>query len=261
MSSTLTSPATGRQATPQERIAVLPRISLEDINDAAALQTRVDRKYILDRPQLSLLLSNLEDRLAALEVDGQRSFGYESVYFDTPDLECFRSAAHKRRKRFKVRTRSYVDSRTTMLEVKTKGQRSATVKTRQPHPFGSRAELDGSARRFIEQQVCRPGLAETLCPVLTTRYDRITVVDLDDVARITIDVGLRCISSTGVTTGLDDAFVVETKSAGPPSAADRELWAEGIRPSRISKFGTGMAALHPSLPSNKWHQTLNRHFR
>ena len=97
--------------------------------------------------------------------------------------------------------------------------------------------------------------------MLTTRYDRITVVDLDDVARITIDVGLRCISSTGVTTGLDDAFVVETKSAGPPSAADRELWAEGIRPSRISKFGTGMAALHPSLPSNKWHQTLNRHFR
>jgi len=55
-------------------------------------------------------------------------------------------------------------------------------------------------------------------------------------------------------------FVFETKSAGPPSFFDRLLWTHGIRPVRISKFCTGLAALHPELPSNKWRRTLNRYF-
>jgi hypothetical protein len=54
--------------------------------------------------------------------------------------------------------------------------------------------------------------------------------------------------------------VVETKSANLPSQSDRWLWAHGIRPSRISKFCTGLAALHPELPANKWHRTLQKHW-
>lgn len=246
--------------TPLDRVTSLPAISLADLNDAAALQTRVDRKYILDGTQLLSLLYGLRTRLAALDIDGQRSFSYESVYFDTPALESYRSAAHKRRQRFKVRTRSYLDTRTTMLEVKTRGHRNATVKNRQPHRFEQRSHLDDDAQRFVNTTVGRAGLAATLTPVLTTCYDRMTVVDLDDVARMTIDADLRCIASSGGSVGLPDHFVVETKSSGAPSAADRRLWAYGIRPTKISKFGTGMAALDPSLPSNKWHRTLNRYF-
>jgi len=245
---------------PEEQISALPGISLDALNDAAALQTRVDRKYILDAAELSALLNVLPDRLAALEIDGQRSFGYESVYFDTPDLESFASAAYKRRKRFKVRTRSYIDARTTMLEVKTRGHRGGIVKTRQAHGFDHRAQLDRHGWDFVDRLLGRYGFAETLQPVLSTRYDRMTVVDLDDVTRMTIDSGLRCTATSGNSVGLD-AFIVETKSTGSPSVADRELWALGVRPSRISKFGTGMAALDPSLPSNRWNRILNRYFR
>ncbi len=245
---------------PAELVVALPGISLDQINDAAALQTRVDRKYLLGAVQLSALLAPLDGRLAALEIDEQRSFGYESVYFDTPDLESFRSTAYKRRKRFKVRTRSYLDSRTTMLEVKTKGNRGATVKTRQTLTFGSRSELDDKAEDFVDLLLGRPGLAATLKPVLTTHYRRMTLVDLDDVARLTIDSGLRWTGTTGNSISLD-RYIVETKSAGSPSVADRQLWALGIRPSKISKFGTGMAVLDQSLPSNKWNRTLNQHFR
>ena len=41
---------------------------------------------------------------------------------------------------------------------------------------------------------------------------------------------------------------------------DRELWRRGHRPATVSKYGTGMTALHPSLPSNCWNRVLARHF-
>ena len=34
----------------------------------------------------------------------------------------------------------------------------------------------------------------------------------------------------------------------------------GVRPSSVSKYAVGVAALHPELPSNLWHQTLRRYF-
>lgn len=57
---------------------------------------------------------------------------------------------------------------------------------------------------------------------------------------------------------LDGAVILETKSGSASGPLDRHLWAHGIRPSRISKFATGMAALCPELPANRWNRTLRR---
>ena len=54
--------------------------------------------------------------------------------------------------------------------------------------------------------------------------------------------------------------IIETKSGSAPSSADRTLWHHGYRPQRISKYATGLAALHPELPANRWHRVLDRHF-
>ena len=247
-------------ATGLEQVARLSPISLSDLNDAAVLQERVDRKYILTGPQVADLIERLAHRLAALEIDGRRSFGYESTYFDTVDLQSFHAAAFKRRHRYKVRTRTYLDSATTMLEVKTRGSWKMTVKRRQPHEFENRTALDRDAEAFIDSMLTSPGLAQTLSPTLTTGYQRTTLVDLDDVARITIDADLRFVDSDRRSSGLIDRFVLETKSTGSPSVTDRDLWGSGIRPDKISKYATGLAALHPELPSNKWRRTLQRHF-
>ena len=53
-----------------------------------------------------------------------------------------------------------------------------------------------------------------------------------------------------------DIAVVETKNPATPSPADRALWDAGYRPTRISKYATGMALLHPELPANRWYRTL-----
>lgn len=238
----------------------LPAISLSDLDQVAALQRRVDRKYILSSSDLAAMVGDLSSRLAALDIDGRRAFAYESVYFDTLDLESYRSSALRRRKRFKVRTRSYVDDRTTMLEVKTRGARQITVKDRRPHSFDQRTVLGPECFDFVETVTGRAGLASHLLPVLTTEYRRTTLVDLDDITRLTIDADLRCTDVKLDAVHLGSAYIVETKSAGAPSTADRWLWAHGIRPTKISKFGTGLAVLNPELPSNKWHRTINRHF-
>ncbi|HWS57738.1 MAG TPA: VTC domain-containing protein, partial [Actinotalea sp.] len=92
---------------------------------------------------------------------------------------------------------------------------------------------------------------------LTTRYRRTTVVDRTVPMRMTVDAKLVCESSAGVV-GLDGLVVLETKSAGRPTPADRWLWAAGHRPVSISKYCVGLAALDPGLPANRWTRTLAR---
>ena len=76
-----------------------PTISLAELNEKAALQTRVDRKYALTRSEAALVLAALDAGTRVLEIDGQQVSSYESVYFDTPDLLSYRLAAHARRRR------------------------------------------------------------------------------------------------------------------------------------------------------------------
>ncbi|NNF88923.1 MAG: molecular chaperone, partial [Acidimicrobiia bacterium] len=61
----------------------LPSVGLADLNNEAALLTRKDRKYLVPLEVARVLLA--QDGLLVLEIDGRRSFRYESVYFDTPD--------------------------------------------------------------------------------------------------------------------------------------------------------------------------------
>lgn len=80
----------------------LDAVDLEQLNAEAELQTRVDRKYMLQIAALPALLEHLPDGVRVLDIDGYRASSYESVYFDTPELTSFRLAAHARRRRFKI---------------------------------------------------------------------------------------------------------------------------------------------------------------
>ena len=96
------------------------------------MQTRMDRKYIVDADYAASVLAELPAEASVLEIEGQREFAYDSVYFDTPNLVSYYAAATDRPDRFKVRTRSYLDTNTCFLEVKTEGERAMTVKERIP---------------------------------------------------------------------------------------------------------------------------------
>jgi hypothetical protein len=182
------------------------------------------------------------------------------VYFDTPNRDSYLAAAHKRRRRFKVRTRSYLDSGLCSLEVKTRERRGLTEKYRLPYSIDRRAFLDGEALEFLNQFELVASLSAHLEPALTTRYERTTLLEPNSMSRITIDTNLQCETPIGSSISLPAAAVVETKTSGRPCAADRFLWSTHERPIKISKFGTGLAALTPGLPANKWNRVLRTHF-
>jgi hypothetical protein len=241
-------------------LETLDPIGLDELVEVASLQTRVDRKYIVARRELDLIFGGLEAGTRMLEIDGTRSFGYESVYFDTADLASFLGAAHRRRRRFKVRTRTYVDSAECYLEVKTPGGRDATVKERLEHDVSMPAELGLEGEEYAADLLDDVDVAG-LMPILRTSYKRGTLYLPSSKSRATIDLDLAWTLETGMRLELPHAAIVETKSGSTPSAVDRLLWRHHHRPVSISKYATGMAALVPTLPSNKWEPVLSTWFR
>ncbi|MEU4239786.1 polyphosphate polymerase domain-containing protein [Actinoplanes sp. NPDC026619] len=238
-------------------LATLEPISLDELLEKASLQTRVDRKYVLPLSEALDLPARLGGQARVLEIDGQRTFRYRSTYFDTHDLISFRLAAHRRRRRFKVRTRTYLDSALCWLEVKTEGYRGGTVKDRLPYQTCDH-ETVTPGRWFVDDILGTS--VGSLTPVLTTNYRRATLHVFADDSRVTIDTSLSWTDPSGFGLHLPQLAIVETKTRSAASPVDRLLWADGRRPVRISKYATGLAALRPELPANRWGRTLRRYF-
>ncbi|WP_422770823.1 polyphosphate polymerase domain-containing protein [Plantactinospora sp. WMMC1484] len=239
----------------------LAPIGLDELTERAALQTRVDRKYVLPVSEAHAVIGQVGPDTLALEIEGRRSFSYRSVYFDTPELTSYLLSAQRRRRRFKVRTRTYLDSAECWLEVKTRGPRGNTVKDRLPYPSDHETTLS-PGRRFVEDVLARESIEvgdRAFAPVLVTRYRRSTLFLAATVSRVTIDTELTW-EGAGEPLQLPDLAVIETKTGSTASCVDRLLWARGHRPTRISKYATGMAALRPDLPCTPWRRTLRRHF-
>lgn len=243
----------------------LPTISLTELAARAELLTRVDRKYLMPYTAAVDILATLAEVASTgqssqvLQVDGRTVSGYASTYFDTEDGESFWSTATARRRRWKVRTRSYLDSGDCWVEVKTRGPRGRTVKERTPHPRTYADRLTAPAVAFVTERLIAarahhgPFRAH---PVLHTTYDRSTVLLPDGCSRVTIDTGLTWQLPDGTVAAPRDLVILETKTTGPASSLDRALWRAGVRPSRLSKFGTGLALLDPDLPAHRWHRLL-----
>ena len=273
-------------------------ITLAELNSEASLLTRIDRKYLVPPGATQEVVNHLAPRAQVLQIDGLRHFRYASTYFDTPGLDAYFLAAYKRRRRYKIRTRTYLDSGLCFLEVKTCGARGSTVKRRMGYYADDASRLTGPGRAFVAACLAGAGVtgsaaarevAAALRPVLTTTYERTTLHLPRAEARATIDTALTwrrlgpaapAGSSAGTIVGVPmspqalrpahlaaainegepvsvaDIAVVETKNPATPSPADRALWEAGYRPTRISKYATGMALLHPELPANRWYRTL-----
>ncbi|NTW42371.1 MAG: VTC domain-containing protein, partial [Cellulomonadaceae bacterium] len=149
-------------------VDALTPIGLAEVQELADLQTRVDLKYLVPPELVEQLTADLLTGAEVLTIDGQTAFGYESVYFDTPDLDGYLDAAHQRRRRFKVRTRTYLDSGGCVLEVKTRGGRGETVKERTEHDPRASHVLDGAAREFAAALLGPSAPVAELVPTLTT---------------------------------------------------------------------------------------------
>lgn len=252
-------------------LGTLAPVGLDELAACAGLLTRLDRKYVLPVADLPLVFGGLGNDVRVLEIGGERQFGYRSLYFDTPSLDSYLGAARRRRRRFKLRIRTYLDSDghsgeysgEHFVEVKTRGPRGTTVKHRMPYD-GDPGRLDGEAREFADAVLAGAGIDSTgarFLPVLTTTYRRTTLLLPATLSRLTVDTALTWRLAEGsAVLRTPDRAIVETKAGRAGCGADRLLWSLRHRPCPVSKYGTGLAALRPELPAHRWLPVLRRHF-
>lgn len=225
-------------------------ISLDEVEDAAALQRRVDNKYLIGREQLTRLVAGLRREHQVLEIDGERASAYESIYFDTESLRCYEDHVAERRPRFKARSRLYQATGTCVFEVKLKLSDGETDKRHLDQSVKAHGRLTPAARDFLERTLADAGFeVGEIRPALITSFVRVTFASPSAGARLTSDFGVHFSLPDGPATRLrDDLSLVETKSEGGRSPADRLLAEMGACPRSFSKYQTGIQALAKGGP-------------
>ncbi|MFD8308359.1 polyphosphate polymerase domain-containing protein [Streptomyces sp. NPDC059690] len=237
--------------------------TLAEVDAAAALQHRTDRKYLVPLDLARDLVAQLADSHHVLDLAGRRTTSYLSTYFDTEQLGAWRAHVQRRRHRWKVRTRLYAEDGLCRVEVKTKDGRGATVKHALRVPATAYGALDAQTAQFVDDVLGGCGIPVTageLSPAAEVRYVRAALADLDHGTRVTLDGALTCHHDNRVA-ALDAGHVlIETKGSIRPAPADRLLLSLGARPAPLSKYIVGQSLLTPGLPDNDVRRLARTHF-
>lgn len=234
-------------------VSGLGAVGLAEVLERAERLERVDRKYLVSRAAADAFLRGLPQDFRVLTIDGRSSTSYTSIYFDTPDLDACRDHVQRRRRRWKVRSRMYVEDRLCRIEVKTKDGRGATMKAVAPSHPGRHGRLDGPEADFVADALAERGIGlgvERLQPSMEVDYRRVTLADTEHGLRVTLDWGVEC-RLDGGRVWLDESWVlVETKGGLRPSPADRALTAMGVRPRSFSKYVSAASLLRHDIADN-----------
>jgi hypothetical protein len=234
------------------RLHELPPVGLVDLMDQAAALHRVDRKYLVPVGVAAALVTALSPRHAVLTIDARRHTTYRSTYLDTATLSSSRDHQQQRRRRWKARSRLYVEDGLCRTEVKVRSARGATLKVYADSTPARYGRCGDHEVGFVHATLADHGFAAppVLAPTLEVGYQRATLADLAAGSRITLDTGVVG-TDGGSRMLLDPAFVVvETKGGPRPGVADRILLAGGHRPQSFSKYVATASLLRSDLPSN-----------
>ena len=85
-----------------------------------SLMERIDKKYIIALTDLGSVMKELSQDYFVLSINNNSLFTYDNIYMDTEDDLFFYQHERKEKKRMKVRTRHYVESKIAFFECKQK---------------------------------------------------------------------------------------------------------------------------------------------
>ena len=242
-------------------ISTFDPISLDALNDKAAMLERLDNKYIVPASQLLPAFEAFSELFDVLEINGKRSFTYATQYYDDRVAQSYLDHHQGRRKRCKVRVRNYVDAGFSYLEVKLKDIRDVTVKKRLKLE-DPKAGLSPEALDFIDYchtEMYGNALARALLPVIEMQYQRVTLVAKEGGERMTIDTNLQFRNNAVERQVVAGQFILETKSARGNGIADKILRGNHLHPTKkCSKYCMGMAALGTVERHNRFLPALKK---
>lgn len=235
----------------------MEKISLLEMMEIR-LMNRVDTKYLMPLSFLPELLKRLEKGFRVQEVEGNIISRYRTMYFDTPDLKMYEMHHNQKMNRQKIRTRTYVDSGISFLEIKNKDNKGRTRKTRVPIPNDDFADFSGNTEAvgFLKNNsFCA---VEYLFPHISSTFERITLVNNNKSERITFDTNLYFFNyRTGKKAYVPELTIIELKQDGRIPSLLKECLADfRIFPGGISKYCLGTVLTNPDAKNNRFKQKL-----
>lgn len=243
----------------EELVRTMNPITLADM-DSIRLMNRTDTKYLTDTVTLAGILDVVAERdYMVFENSGTRIQEYRSLYYDTPDLGMYVDHHNCRLTRQKLRTRCYVGSNQTFLELKSKNNHGRTKKKRiEIHPALYRTDIISDAEEVSWLNGKLTYASDRLSPALETCFSRITLVDSERTERSTIDMELVFNNPRkGTCADIGNAVVIEVKQDGNRPSRFRDILLEyRVKPVRISKYCIGTAMTDTSVRSGRFKHKL-----
>ena len=231
-----------------------PAVSLQEM-DSVKLMNRIDSKFLTDEDTLAgILLDANALGYRALQTEGSKTASYDTLYFDTPALKMFLDHHNRRLVRQKVRTRVYVDSGLTFLEIKRKNNHGRTKKKRMEIPAAEFKDFkaDAGACSYLAEK--SDYTADGITPSLETIFRRITLVNPAMTERVTIDRGVTFNNiRTSREASLKDSVIIEIKQDGRTQSTMRGILLDHrVKPIRVSKYCMGITLTDPAIKANRF---------
>ncbi len=238
---------------PYSTLAGFEPITLGKMDDVKLLD-RTDTKYTFRAEHLESVLESVKDHYYVLEAADTRITDYESLYFDTENLDLYIRHHNDRMNRYKVRYRRYMNSGLSFFEVKFKNNKNRTIKSRVRQP-GIEQEITGTAKDLLESKSYIK--ASQLVPALWVYYSRITLVSKNLDERLTIDLGLS-FSNNKLECRFDDLVIAELKQDkfNRNSNFAREMINHRIPERSMSKYCFGITQVVPGVKQNLFKPKL-----
>ncbi len=239
----------------KNKIQSFQPISLSEMDDFA-LMTRIDEKFISSNHHIADILNKINQQYSILEIDGKRSFLYQTDYLDTPNNILFNNHQNGKLNRYKIRFRDYIETKKSFLEVKFKSNKGITKKTRISVPFKEK-NINSIAKKFIESQ--SPYLVKNLKIKVINNFERVTLVNILSKERVTIDFNLKFKSDILDTKSkISNLVVIEIKreKGNNKSPLFSILKQKKIRPTSFSKYAIGSCLLDKEIKYNRFKKKL-----
>lgn len=230
----------------------LEPISLAEM-DSVALMKRTDTKFIIHEKDLIAVLKSIQNKYRVLEINNNRILTYASLYFDTPSKKFYLDHHNRKVNRTKVRMRKYVESDLCFLEIKQKDGKGKTTKSRIPID-DFETDLSDNSIEFIENTTQE---SFDLEPIIWNKFNRITLVNIENKERLTIDLNLSFKIKKAYKT-YKNLVIIEVKQErfSRTSPIVKQLKLKQINPYKISKYCIGMISVYRDLKYNRFKSKL-----
>ncbi|MDF7818807.1 polyphosphate polymerase domain-containing protein [Runella sp. MFBS21] len=235
-----------------QKASLYEPISLAEM-DGVKLMNRTDAKFLVPLSMLSSILDDLRPHYRLLEIEGQRMCDYQTLYFDTPDLQFYHEHQAGRFNRYKIRQRNYVQTDVSFTEVKFKNNKGRTIKTRIPIKKVT-PTIGEETQAFLRRQT--PFEPSLLTPVLWVDYTRLTLVSRTTAERLTLDLNLS-FRNDSTRKSYEQLVIAEVKQDSLKHSMFLDLMKRyQLRQGSLSKYCLGVISLNEAVKQNRFKTKL-----